>query len=75
MASGINEVKYNFNYPVIVKNSRINVSGVLSAAKLYTINGQLMQTFKGSGEFTSKTLTKGIYILQVDNARTKVLVD
>ena len=75
MASGINEVKYNFNYPVIVKNGRINVSGVLSAAKLYTINGQLMQTFKGSGEFTSKTLTKGIYILQVDNARTKVLVD
>ena len=75
MASGIDDVKYDFKYPVIVKNSRITVSGVLSGAKLYTINGQQLQSYKGNGEFTSKALTKGIYILQVDNARTKVLVD
>ena len=75
MASGIDDVKYDFKYPVIVKNSRITVSGVLPGAKLYTINGQQLQSYKGNGEFTSKALTKGIYILQVDNARTKVLVD
>ena len=77
MASGIDNVNYEFTYPVIVKNSRITVLGVQSKVNVYAINGQLLQTFKGNGDFTSKTLTRGVYLIQVDKdeAKAKVLVD
>lgn len=73
MGTGVENVK--FDYPVTIINNTISVSGVQSKVSVFNVNGQLLQSFNGNGEFTSRSLPSGVYILQVDKAQTKVLVD
>ena len=75
MATGIDELKSDFTYPVSVSDRKVTVDGVVSGVSLYNISGQLIQNFKGNGKFVSRPLTSGVYILQVDNAERKVMVD
>lgn len=73
MASGVETVK--FDYPVNIVDGKITVKGVQSSVNVFNINGQLLQTYKGNGEFTSRMLNTGVYILQVDKSQIKVIVD
>ena len=75
MATGIDELKSDFTYPVSVSDRKVTVDGVVSGVSLYNISGQLIQNFKGNGKFVSRPLTSGVYILQVDNTERKVMVD
>ncbi len=71
--TGVDNVR--FDYPVTINNQKIIVSGVQSAVNIYNINGQLLQAFKGKGDFTSRGLPSGVYILQVDKAQVKLVID
>lgn len=73
MASGVENVK--FDYPITIINNTISVSGVQTKVNLFNVNGQLLQSFKGNGDFSSKVLPIGVYVLQVDKAQIKVIVD
>ena len=73
MGTGVENVK--FDYPITIINNTIFVSGVQAKVNLFNVNGQLLQSFKGNGEFSSKFLPSGVYILQVDKAETKILID
>jgi hypothetical protein len=73
MASGVESIKLD-NAMTIV-DQKITISGVQSAVNIYNINGQLLQSFKGKGDFSSRVLPLGVYILQVDNERVKVIVE
>ena len=75
MASGVNSPKADFNYPISISNKKISVDGVQSGVNVYNISGQLLQAYKGNGKFTSQPFTSGVYILQVDKAETKILID
>ena len=75
MASGVNSPKADFKYPTSISNNKITVDGVQAGVNIYNINGQLMQAYKGNGKFTSNPLNSGVYILQVDKAETKILID
>jgi len=73
MVAGVESIKLD-NAMTIV-DQKITVSGVQSAVNIYNINGQLLQSFKGKGDFSSRVLPLGVYILQVDNERVKVIVE
>ena len=74
MASGVESVK-NDNL-ITIFDQKITVGGVQSALNIYNMSGQLLQSFKGKGDFTSRVLPLGVYILQVDKVRrVKVIVD
>lgn len=73
MASGVENVK--FDYPITIINNTISVRGVQTKVNLFNVNGQLLQSFKGNGDFSSKVLPIGVYVLQVDKAQIKVIVD
>ncbi len=75
MATGVDNVKSAFGYPVSVSNHRIKIDGVQTGVNVYSVSGQLMQTYTGKGSFTSHPLVSGVYILRVDNTSTKVMVD
>jgi hypothetical protein len=64
-----------FDHPISITDNKIMVSGVQSLVNVYNMNGQVIQSFKGKGDFTSRVLPSGFYILQVDNSRAKVIVD
>jgi len=71
--TGIEDVK--FDYPIIIIDNKIIVSGVQSLVNVYNMNGQVIQYFKGKGDFTSRVLPSGAYILQVDKSQVKVIVE
>ena len=73
LPTGIESVK--FDHPITITDNKITVSGVQSLVNVYNMNGQVIQSFKGKGDFTSRVLPSGFYILQVDNSRVKVIVD
>lgn len=50
------------------------IDGVQTGVNRYNTNGQLVQAFKGSGRFTSKIPTSGVYILNIDKSKMKISV-
>lgn len=73
MASGVDYVK--FDYPLAIIDNKIMVSGVQSRVNVYNLTGQVVQTYKGKGDFSSWVLPAGVYVLQVDKAQIKVIVN
>ncbi|MHB9056167.1 MAG: hypothetical protein ACYC2P_08465 [Paludibacteraceae bacterium] len=74
MATSVKSLKADFTYPLSVTDKKITIEGVQTGMNIYNTNGQLMQAFKGSGRFTNKIVTSGIYILKDDKSETKILV-
>lgn len=67
-------------YPNPVKNQEIFINGIDNneEVKIYSVNGQLVQTvsqpFKTSNKITLKKLPKGNYILKAENQSVKFIV-
>lgn len=61
-------------YTITVNNSNIKVQGVEREVTLFDVTGRKIQAAKLNGEFISKKLMVGIYILRVDGSATKVSV-
>lgn len=74
MATSVEAVKADFAYPISISDSKLTISGVMSGVNIYNLNGQIIQSFKGNGDFTSQKMNTGVYILQVDNSETKIIV-
>ena len=55
------------------KNS-IVVEGVEESIELFDLSGRNVETVKIKGNYTSKELNKGIYIIRIDNTSRKVIV-
>lgn len=62
-------------YTVYSTNGAVVVNGVKQKVEMFDITGRLVQSANTSGSFTSKTVNSGIYILRVDGATLKVLVN
>lgn len=62
-------------YTVYSTNGAVIVNGVKQKVEMFDITGRLVQSANTSGSFTSKTVNSGIYILRVDGATLKVLVN
>jgi hypothetical protein len=61
-------------YKMYTVNGTIVVEGVTSNVSVYDINGRMMQSVRAKGNFVSRSLQPGIYILRVDNKVQKVAV-
>lgn len=70
-------------YPNPVKNKILNVSGEnltsISKAEVIDLNGKIIQTevqpFKTTDKIQLKNITKGVYILKLDNNTQKFIVE
>lgn len=62
-------------YRVYSSNGAVIVEGVKQKVELFDITGRIVQTAYTTGSFTSKSVNSGIYILRVDGATLKVLVN
>jgi len=68
-------VKLDMNkYSVSINNGSIKVEGVQREVALFDITGRKLQAVRTFGTFVSKKLYRGIYILRIDGASTKVSV-
>lgn len=61
------------DYSITVVPQGVVITGEFSAVKVYASNGMLIDSANVNGEY-GKSLTSGLYIIQVDNATQKVLV-
>ncbi len=62
------------NHKIYTKNSSIVVEGVHSRIEIFEITGRVVQSQKVNGNFTSKALNSGVYIIRVDGVSKKVAV-
>jgi hypothetical protein len=70
---GVEQVSPDY-LTIIANNGTITVKNSLRAVEIYDIMGRMIQTSKLSGDFTSKTLHTGLYLVRVDGFTEKVLV-
>ena len=64
----------NDNFKAYSLNGQIVVEGATSQVDIFAVTGQLVQSAKVSGSFTSKDLNTGLYIVRVDGVSQKVMV-
>jgi len=61
-------------FKVVPVGGQIVVNGLFSRVAVYDITGNMIQSVKTSGMFTSRSLPAGIYIVRVDNFSQKIIV-
>ncbi len=65
----------NFDeYKVYSKDNRVVVEGVKSAVRVFDMSGRMIESQVINGTFSSRNLSSGLYILRVDDAVTKIVV-
>jgi len=67
-------------YPNPVKNNEFYISGINKneTVKIYSLNGQLVQTIdkvENKGKVTIHKLSKGVYIVKTKNKSSKIIVE
>ncbi len=67
-------------YPNPVKNNEFYISGINKneTVKIYSLNGQLVQTIdkvENKGKVTIQKLSKGVYIVKTKNQSSKIIVE
>jgi len=62
------------NTNVYSVGGQIIVEGTFSQVDIFNIAGQMIQSVKASGAFTSKSLPAGVYIVRVDGISQKLIV-
>ena len=62
------------NYNIYSLDQSIVVEGVTSRIDIIDLTGRILQSQKLTGNFTSKVLKSGLYIVRVDEATKKVIV-
>ncbi|WP_312825973.1 endonuclease [Epilithonimonas sp.] len=67
-------------YPNPVKNNEFYISGINKneTVKIYSLNGQLVQTIEkveNKGKVTIQKLSKGVYIVKTKNKSSKIIVE
>jgi hypothetical protein len=71
--SGIKQVSHDY-FTVVSDNGKIVVTNTKNSVEIYDIMGRMVESSKTGGDFTSKTLHTGIYLVRVDGFAEKVLV-
>ena len=61
-------------YRIYTNHRSIIVDGVQSNVTVFSIDGQMIESKQLNGLFTSKALNNGMYIIRVDGATQKVIV-
>lgn len=72
-ANAIAETDIN-SYKIITDNHVVSVEGVVSYISIFDISGHLVQAATASGRFSSVPLESGVYLLNIDGFRKKVVV-
>ncbi|HET9569934.1 MAG TPA: PKD domain-containing protein [Bacteroidales bacterium] len=67
-------VAQNGNYSIYTKNQCVNVEGVKSKVELFDLSGRLVQAAEVVGNYHSKALNAGMYIIKVDGLTAKISV-
>jgi hypothetical protein len=72
--SFINEINTD-KYTIYSSNHSLVVEGVNSQVEVIDISGRVIQNQKLTGKFVSKKLNSGLYILRIDGATKKMVVN
>jgi hypothetical protein len=74
LSTGVKTIDAN-QYKIFTNNKSIVVEGVKSAIEVMSIDGRTIQSERMTGNFTSKMLNNGLYIIRVDGGSRKVVVN
>jgi hypothetical protein len=59
----------------VFTNGNVRIEGVSSSVQMFDVTGRMIESANTPGTFTSKAVKAGIYILKVDGATLKVMVN
>ncbi|MDR1544293.1 MAG: T9SS type A sorting domain-containing protein [Prevotellaceae bacterium] len=68
------QVINNDYYTVVSDNGVISVTNAKSGIEIYDVMGRMLESSRLCGDFTSKTLRTGLYLVRVDGNTEKVVV-
>lgn len=71
--TGVNNL--NMDKYRVFTNGNVRIEGVTSGVQMYDVTGRMIESANTVGTFTSKAVKAGIYILKVDGATLKVMVN
>lgn len=69
----LESVDYN-RYTISTSDHIIRIDGIQNDVEIYDISGRLLQAVQTTGQFRSKELNQGVYIIKVDGYVAKIAV-
>lgn len=71
--NALNDVNADY-FTIISNDNKILVNNALNRVEIYNLTGKNIESRDIQGNFTSKTLSKGLYLVRVDGFARKMLV-